>query len=139
MIPPIEHIVHKRHDKRRQCRMLALVLTTVAVVLGSSTAIYESQSHLQPWGGTGVPFLVRLLLQPFFLLAMGFFIAAIPLGLLDRRLSRWLVPMPDRRCPQCGHEILTGQQPVCLECGGVLPAALCAPENKALAAASPSQ
>ncbi len=33
MIPPIEHIIHKRHDKRRQMRQLALVFAICAAIL----------------------------------------------------------------------------------------------------------
>lgn len=117
MIPPIEHVVHKRHDKRRQCRMLALVFTICAAIICGWIVLWTAFSQQNYLSSS-------LFENPMFWLGSAFMIPVIPLVLFAGILSRWLVPMPSPRCPGCGHGVLPGSRTTCPECGVELPEAL---------------
>lgn len=44
------------------------------------------------------------------------------LMLIDRRIVRWLVPMPLHECPQCAYPLKNLKGPRCPECGTTLAA-----------------
>src|SRR5262245_64937859 len=50
-----------------------------------------------------------------------FWIVGIAPGIVllvaDRRIIRWLVPMPRRECPDCGYDIENLKSDRCPECG----------------------
>ncbi len=116
MIPPTEWIVQKRHGKRRQLRMIGVIMLLVAAVLLLSSCL----SHLiSPDLG-----MVDFLRNP----EHSFSLALIPLSFiliwLDRSLVRMLVPMPVAECPRCNHAVTRSEAGICSECGLLLPEGL---------------
>ncbi len=41
----------------------------------------------------------------------------VPLAILSRGLSRWIVRPPETTCPRCAHEGPGGAEGICTECG----------------------
>jgi hypothetical protein len=113
MLPSLTHVIKKRHHNRRRMRMLALVLVLVGSILltcGLAAVVLTDRewSTAMPWS----------------VLAIGFFLPAIPLWLFDDRLGRMLVPLPRVECPACRYSLNGLQRPMCPECGLALPMAL---------------
>lgn len=50
---------------------------------------------------------------------IAFFMPAVMLFLFDRRIVRWLIPIPRRECPECGYPLrgLSASSLRCPECG----------------------
>lgn len=118
MLPSLEHVIRKRYGKRRQLRMLAVVFVVCASVLSGWALIW-------PLLQSGRGFSIGIVENPFFSLGLAFLPPAVALWVMAHVLARLLVPIPKARCPHCGHSVRGGQEPVCSECGLVLPDSLC--------------
>ena len=112
--PPIEVILRRRHLARTGVRVV-VVLCVVKALWMLSDALTGDVFSGWPGGGRGV-------IGPAFENWLGigvWLVTALALLLLERRLSRWLVPMPtpDHVCHQCGYSLKNLKSPVCPECG----------------------
>lgn len=114
MTPPIEVILRRRHLARTGVRVVVM-LCVVKALWTLSDAIAGEVFSSWPGGVGGV--FERVIDNG---LAMGvWLVSALALLLLERRLSRWLVPMPtpDHVCHECGYSLKNLKSPVCPECG----------------------
>lgn len=54
-------------------------------------------------------------------IAVALGVPATAILLLNRRLTKWLVPLPAPLCPRCGYELQGLKDARCPECGQPLP------------------
>lgn len=114
MTPPIDVILRRRHLARTGVRVL--------VVLCVFKALWELSDALGGDVYPGWPGGVGGVIERVFENGLGigvWLVSALSLLMLERRLSRWLVPMPapDHVCHQCGYSLKNLKSPVCPECG----------------------
>ncbi len=100
----------------RAAALLALLWGSVSGLSsggGGSGDINALMSQLTGQGSSGYgPLIVGMGLQ-----------VLVPLGLaatliwFERRIVRWLVPIPTHRCPRCDYSLIGVHDPRCPECG----------------------
>ncbi len=97
-------------------RIVALalgVLGSIALcyVIGLMLAMQDVMAWSMMWGDTS-----------WFAAAIGMLTPAIALFILDRRITRWLIPVPRRECHECGYPLrgLPAASTRCPECGTAL-------------------
>jgi hypothetical protein len=110
MIPSVQTVLRSRYAARVVIRVVAGV--------GFAYAAWDAFDFIRGLvqsSGDPLSILVNWLLWTF---APWLARLAVPLALLlwERRLVRWLIPMPWRGCPVCGYETPTGVGR-CPECG----------------------
>jgi hypothetical protein len=93
-------------------RWASLVLFTAGLVAGAVVWVLRTRNYV---GFPPRSFAVHALVM-----AAGFWVPALVLGLGTFRLARWLVPPPPRDvpCPACGYPM--GRPGPCPECGRTL-------------------
>jgi hypothetical protein len=94
-------------------RILALALGMLAVF----TLVYPVVRGMHTGGIEGI-FAIWKVSWLGYAAASG--IIALLLVFTDRRLARWLIPVPRLECPQCGYAIRYDKPGTCPECGLVM-------------------
>jgi hypothetical protein len=112
MIPSVEHVVKKRHQICRRLRYMALILVMIGTIC-AGWAVLSALLVEHTWSPS----------MPVLVFGGGFIFPALPLWLLDDRISRALVPMPRWECPGCRYNLTALERPICPECGLTLPSA----------------
>jgi hypothetical protein len=99
-------------------RVAALILGTLGsmamgYVIGVMLVMQAIMAWTMMWSDTS-----------WFATAIGLLTPAIILYLLDRRIARWLIPVPRRECHECGYPLrgLRVGTTRCPECGTPLSA-----------------
>ncbi|MCA9290354.1 MAG: hypothetical protein KDA25_04445 [Phycisphaerales bacterium] len=109
----------KRHHVRRRLRFGGLVLLVIAAV----NFLWGAGEALLGDDVDGVWIAATA--------AAAFAVPGMLLFLIDAPLSRRMVPMPEVQCPRCNYDLAMLKEPVCPECGLVLPDGLVTPSAKA--------
>lgn len=125
MEPPIEIVLRRRHMVRCIVRGLSAAL----VILSIMPMLVQVLDNI-PYGWQS------MLDRPFYAFRYPFpwsatlLAAAIAIFLLDQRLARWIVPMPEAKCPNCSYPLHKLTQPLCPECGCAVPASFISKKAK---------
>lgn len=112
MVPSAFDIMDKRHRNRRRLRWFAWIF----VVVGSMPLVYFA---------VGLPFTQYFDPYDFgrqLQWAAVFWAPALVMGVGDRWIARWLVPLPRAQCPKCGYALQRLTRAQCPECGFPVPA-----------------
>jgi hypothetical protein len=120
MIPSIEQVMNRRHLVLLWLRALEIVLFVIGVMPVTFWAV-ESLFEMSVWS------LSRF--DEYLAIAMMFWLPGVITLLLDRRLMKWIVPLPKLACPECGQSLTHLAEPRCPECGCPLPTSLVAGSN----------
>ncbi len=112
-------IAIRRHRALMIVRGAALVLGVLGSIslcyqIGMMLAMQDIMGWTVTWGDTS-----------WFSWALAFLIPAVLLYLFDRRIVRWLIPVPRRECHECGYPLrgLHGATTRCPECGTAIASA----------------
>jgi hypothetical protein len=125
--PETQSIAARRHRALARIRAAALVLGVLGIIalcyqLGLMFAMQDLLGWMVVWDDTS-----------WFAWALALLVPAVFLYLFDRRIARWLIPVPHRECHECGYP-LRGLRPSatrCPECGTVLGGVAAAPQDPA--------
>ena len=111
-------IAARRHRALVIIRWIELVLGLLGSIalcyqLGLMAAMQDLMGWSVMWGDTS-----------WFAWAMGLLIPAATLYVCDRRIVRWLIPVPGRECHECGYPLrgLSPSATRCPECGTAITA-----------------
>ncbi len=116
MIPSIASIIEKRHAKRRQLRMIGLIMLIVsAVYLGTVVLYYAIESSEE---------FFDIFTDPIIAFGLALIPPAMAIVIFDRWLVVRLVPLPRPRCPWCEQPLIAPREGRCGTCGLRLPCEL---------------
>lgn len=94
-------------------RAAALLLGVIGLIalfqqIGMMIAMQDVMGWMVMWGDVS-----------WFARALAFLVPALLLYVLDRRIVRWLIPVPRRECHECGYPLrgLHAATTRCPECG----------------------
>jgi hypothetical protein len=111
-LPDAQRIIRLRHIALIVLRSVSIVLLIVSATqfghaIGWAIAMWDFSSLFVMWSDNWSPF------------AMGVAFAgpAVILLVLDRRIVRWMIPVPRMECPECGYAFEGLASPQCPECG----------------------
>jgi len=94
----------------RGISLLLGVLGSIALCyqIGMMLAMQDIMGWTMRWGETS-----------WFSRALAFLVPAIAMYVFDRRIVRWLIPVPRRECHECGYPLrgLAAATTRCPECG----------------------
>lgn len=118
MIPSLHDILQQRHVARRYVRLFILLLVVCSSVPVTHWILTEILDEVRYWDGVEeVPYEHAIWM-------FAFLIPAVLIWKFEKRLLRWMVPMPVAECPRCGYSVRHLASTRCPECGQALPPSL---------------
>ena len=101
---------------RRELVTTILRLTSLGLLVTASIFFIYPVAHATFWDGLGRLFSNFTHVEK---LGTAFTLAvpAVALIFLNRRLAKWIVPLPTPGCPQCGYQLTGLKDARCPECG----------------------
>jgi hypothetical protein len=132
VIPSASQIMARRWWARLCVRAVALAAVLWSCIAGLGTglgggsdvsAVLNSMFQLSGQQLSLTPLLVGMALHMLAPLA-----TAATLIAFERRIVRWLVPIPTHRCPRCDYSLIGVHEPRCPECALPLDEALVGPD-----------
>jgi hypothetical protein len=109
-------IAARRHRALARIRAAALVLGVLGSIalcyqIGLMFAMQDLMGWTVVWSDTS-----------WFAWALALLVPSVFLYLFDRRIARWLIPVPHRECHECGYPLrgLRAGTTRCPECGTAL-------------------
>lgn len=99
----------KRHAALCRVRWFIFVLVVLALMVSIVWLLSEAVDEVRHWDGIDY--------DEGLVWIAGFLIPAFVVWLFQRRVARWLVPLPRFECPQCGYALRQLTTARCPECG----------------------
>lgn len=113
MIPDLASVMRKRYRMERTLKFIAVLLVVVWMIFFAFNVVEIIRLALTGFG--------RAYFAVGILGSTPMLIGAVFLGLLYRRLTNWILPIPRSGCPRCGYRLIALTEPRCPECGLTLP------------------
>lgn len=119
--PPVsaQQIMRRRHWAQIILRALALAMITyggVQITWGLGASFGLSDLNIARGVRSALTIFWRDNWSPFWY-GTAILLPGVVLAILDRRIVRWLVPVPQQECPQCGYGVRQLTTSRCPECG----------------------
>ena len=124
MYPDIEYVLKKRYSLKIVYRLMVLILIVLGMI-PLARLLIEGFIVVPFYANRGlIPRITTTwtdLIMNHLPTSGGYFIAALLLAVMQRRLTFWITPLPRKQCPQCDYNIDKLSEPRCPECGMDLP------------------